>query len=171
MARKVIGQFKFNFDVVGFVCQSGVFEACDSSGCFKDNFVEESLFVKCENEMLTSLIRLMIAIGIIVVIIVILLIFCCGCFGCCCCCCCCAACCIGKNGCCEKRKTDDDGAAQSRWRRGRQQNDIEVPLMSIDQNQGVQTNPYNEQIPIQGQNVIQQPPQVSPYGQEPVQYL
>ena len=43
--------------------------------------------------------------------------------------------------------------------------------MSIDQNQGVQTNPYNEQIPIQGQNVIQQPPQISPYGQEPVQYL
>ena len=205
MTRKMIGKKKrFDFNSISLSCFFGVFECCDSWNCFHDIEFEEMVIVKCDNENLIKIIKTAaILVGIILFVIIIAsIIGCCCCCNCCgmidCCCCCCAdcnccCCCAGCKCCsCTKKNNNEKQQIQQNvgssssipqimsMNKSNQKNDIELPLMDINQqqpepvSQEIVANPYEinsyEKTEVQQQQQQTLEP-ISPYTQDQVPYF
>lgn len=215
MIRQILSKKKvFVINSVSLGCFYGVFDYCDSIGCFHDTEFEAIVTVKCDNERMKKVMKIVaIVVGVVLFVIIVSSIvgccFCCGAFDACCCCpfdCCCCCpfdccCCCPVDCCCcccncnrgqkQKNKNDQQQANQNigssnsipqllNKNKSGQQNDIELPLMDINQQQQehvnteIIANPYGLQY--ESPNVEQQqqqitPEPISPYSQENVQYL
>lgn len=141
-----------------FFCIAGVVESCNSSNCFHDYDVESKLILKCNDKLLQQFLSILIGVAIAIFVVIIILICLC-CVGCCACCglCCYPFCCKGQQ---KSRHTHHHHSTSNSTSvldsstipalnpvgNSNNENDLEIPLMSIDQNNNPQQ--YHQPVPM-----------------------
>lgn len=142
ITRKMIrnDSSEFQFDII---CIAGSVDFCDSSKCFHDYDIESKMMLKCDNSLFLKIIGILAGFGV-VIIIAIIVISCLCCAGCCACCGC--LCCYLYKKKSNNHSTRNNGGnfdsnpipPISPISNNRSENDLELPLMSINQTQNPQ---------------------------------